>query len=288
MYNFQRLEKLADLRGKTVSNGKYTDYGVDSKTDITVHHSLTKSGDSSAFANYHVNQLGWHGVAYHFVILKDGTIEWNHNLGLRSYHVGDWNTQAVGVCLVGDFRTEEPTKAQKESLKQLHDALVKDLPNYKVTKGHNEYPDYTWKACPEFDYKKVISGDVDSKSSYKYDPNKGIGTLRVKVPALNVRDEASFNSNVLKTIKENDIYYVYKEENGLYNIGGDAWVSANSKYVGFTPHPKQEKEPEPEPKEEEKTYYRLETGVFGSKEVAEQEAQKLRNENGWTVRVKKA
>lgn len=59
--------------------------------------------------------------------------------------------------MVGDFRTEEPTEAQKESLYLLHEALKKDMPNYKRTRGHNEFPGYAWKQCPVFDYKAVIS-----------------------------------------------------------------------------------------------------------------------------------
>ncbi|MED1122821.1 peptidoglycan-binding protein [Bacillus atrophaeus] len=156
--NFKNLSKLKDLRGKTKSKGSYSNLGVNSKTDIAVHHSLTKSGSSAAFANYHVGDLGWPGVAYHFVILKDGTIEWNHDLGIKSYHVGNSNSFAVGVCLVGDFRSEQPTKAQEESFRALVAALKKDLPNYKRTRGHNEFPGYSWKACPVFDYKKVLAG----------------------------------------------------------------------------------------------------------------------------------
>ncbi|MEC1900946.1 peptidoglycan-binding protein [Bacillus atrophaeus] len=156
--NFKNLSKLKDLRGKTKSKGSYSNLGVNSKTDIAVHHSLTKSGSSAAFANYHVGDLGWPGVAYHFVILKDGTIEWNHDLGIKSYHVGNSNSFAVGVCLVGDFRSEQPTKAQEESFRALVAALKKDLPNYKRIRGHNEFPGYSWKACPVFDYKKVLAG----------------------------------------------------------------------------------------------------------------------------------
>lgn len=157
MFHFQKLPKLVNLRGKTKHKGWYKVYDPSVKTDIAIHHSLTKTGNSAAFANYHVGTLGWPEVAYHFVILKDGTIEWNHDLGVLSYHVGDSNKFSVGICLVGDFRSEEPTDAQKLSLYLLVDALKKDLPNYKRTRGHNEFPGYAWKECPVFDYKAVIN-----------------------------------------------------------------------------------------------------------------------------------
>lgn len=162
---FKKLDKFVNLRGKTAHRGWYNVYEPSVKTDIVIHHSLTDEGDSASFARYHVGKYeggklvwgnGWPEIAYHFVILKDGTIEWNHDLGVHSYHVGNWNRQSVGICLVGDFRYSQPTEEQKESLYNLHEALVQDLPNYQVTKGHNEYPDYTWKSCPEFDYKSVL------------------------------------------------------------------------------------------------------------------------------------
>lgn len=160
-FHFQSLPKFVNLRGKTRHNGWYKVYDVSVKTDIAIHHSLTKTGNSAAFANYHVGTLGWSEVAYHFVILKDGTIEWNHDLGVLSYHVGNSNKFSVGICVVGDFRSEQPTAAQKDSLALLVDALKKDMPNYQRTRGHNEFPGYSWKACPVFDYRAVINRAVE-------------------------------------------------------------------------------------------------------------------------------
>jgi len=179
MASFEKLAQLKDLRGKTKSKGAYANLGVNSKTDIAIHHSLTKSGDSAAFANYHVGTHGWPGVAYHFVILKNGTIEWNHELGIKSYHVGNSNGIAVGICLVGDFRSESPTDAQKASLYALHECLKRDLPKYKRTRGHNEFPGYAWKACPVFDYKAVINGGNPTKVEA---PKTAVKTEVVKAP----------------------------------------------------------------------------------------------------------
>lgn len=155
--NFRSLSKLVNLRGKTINNGWYKVVDIAEKTEIAIHHSLTKTGNSAAFARYHVTTNGWPEVAYHFVILKDGTVEWNHQLGVVSYHVGNSNKFAVGICVVGDFRTEEPTPQQKESLFKLHELVKNALPNYKRTRGHNEYPGYATKQCPVFDYNAIIS-----------------------------------------------------------------------------------------------------------------------------------
>lgn len=116
---------------------------------IVVHHSLTTSGTAEAFANYHVDTNDWPGIGYHFVIEKDGDIDWCHDLEVKSYHVGNSNGKAVGVCLVGDFRKELPTPLQMNSLYKLLDALMIDLnvPVSNVT-GHSEMPGYDWKPCP--------------------------------------------------------------------------------------------------------------------------------------------
>lgn len=206
MASFEKLAKLKDLRGKTKRKGSYTDYGVNSKTDIAIHHSLTKTGNSAAFANYHVGSLGWPGVAYHFVILKDGTIEWNHNLGIKSYHVGNSNKFAVGICVVGDFRSEEPTDQQKASLKALHDCLKNDMPKYERTRGHNEFPGYAWKACPVFDYKAVING-------------KASGSVTVSAPKAEVKSEVVTKPSSSKSTGNATVKSIQSTLNRRYGTG---------------------------------------------------------------------
>jgi len=96
---------------------------------------------------------------------------------------------------------------------------------------------------------KVSGG---GSSDYPYDKNKGIGTLQVSVGLLNVRSDADVNSPIvkengkLKRVEEGQVFYVYSKENGMYNIGGNQWVSARTDLVNFTPHPQNET-----PKEEQ-------------------------------------
>lgn len=180
-YAFEQLDNLVNLRGKLPHDGWYEVLDVGEKTDIAIHHSLTEEGDSESFADYHVNVNGWPEVAYHFVILKDGTIEWNHQPGVLSYHVGNSNEFSLGIALVGDFRTEDPTPEQKQALFDLHPLVVEELPNYQRTRGHDEFPDYAYKACPEFDYSSVIAGDFNpSERGYlaKGDDGKIVAKLQ--------------------------------------------------------------------------------------------------------------
>ncbi|OIJ22337.1 hypothetical protein BKP45_06775 [Anaerobacillus alkalidiazotrophicus] len=161
--NFRKLEQLVDVRASITGHKtkQFPVVGIERKEDIALHHSLTKmhlsGSNAEGYANYHVYTLGWPGIGYHFVIEENGTIKWCNNLDLRTYHVGNFNNQAIGICLSGDFRIEQPTDAQKQSLRHLVEALKIDLPNYKRTLGHNDYPGYARKQCPVFDWKSVLA-----------------------------------------------------------------------------------------------------------------------------------
>lgn len=121
-------------------------------THLTIHHSLTKQGSAESYARYHVQQNGWPGIGYHFVIEKDGAIKWCNDLTRKTYHVGKSNGYTVGVCLTGDFRSQKPTDAQWTSLYRITRWLMDklDIPEENV-QGHSEFPGYSWKECPCLD-----------------------------------------------------------------------------------------------------------------------------------------
>lgn len=87
------------------------------------------------------------GIGYAYVIGRDGTIYWCWDWTVVSYHVGDSNKHALGICLVGDFRTQTPTSEQYKSTVELVRWLQTQIPNATAVKGHSEYPGYTWKSC---------------------------------------------------------------------------------------------------------------------------------------------
>lgn len=133
---------------------------------IAVHHSLTSSGSAKAFANYHINTNKWPGIGYHFVIEKDGSIIWCHDLEVRSYHVGNSNRIALGICLVGDFRTQTLEEVQLQPLIKLLRFLLQEL---RLTpddvKGHSEFPDYAWKPCPCIDMQQLRNGLIANSNA---------------------------------------------------------------------------------------------------------------------------
>lgn len=117
--------------------------------NIAIHHSATTAGSAEAFARYHVNELGWPGIGYHYVVDKEGVVSLCHDLEVVSYHVGNSNGYAVGICMVGDFRNESLGDVQRQATIELTRRLMKELsiPVENVW-GHVEFPGYSWKMCP--------------------------------------------------------------------------------------------------------------------------------------------
>lgn len=96
---------------------------------IVVHNSGTRQGNAKIFDYYHRHTRGMpNGLAYHFVIGNgtssgDGEIEignrWTEQLDGGHVHSDYLNHIALGICLVGDFNRDRPTKAQLAALDEL-------------------------------------------------------------------------------------------------------------------------------------------------------------------------
>ena len=119
---------------------------------IVVHNSGTRQGNARAFDYYHrrVKHMP-NGLAYQFVIGNgngsgDGKIEigprWTYQLS-GGHCASDYlNNIAIGICLVGDFNRDVPTKAQLASLEELIKYLRKRVGRVDrqlaVVKAHRE------------------------------------------------------------------------------------------------------------------------------------------------------
>jgi hypothetical protein len=96
---------------------------------IVVHNSGTRQGNAKAFDYYHrhVRRMQ-NGLAYHFVIgngtsTGNGQIEvgdrWRRQINGGHVHSDYLNNIALGICLVGDFNRDQPTRAQLDSCEEL-------------------------------------------------------------------------------------------------------------------------------------------------------------------------
>ena len=104
-------------------------------------------------------QRGFQCIGYHFVIRRDGTLEYGREVDAVGAHVTGQNSDSIGICLVGgvkesDKKTPERnfTTAQYDTLKKLVADLKESYPSARVY-GHNEFAS---KACPCFDVRDIF------------------------------------------------------------------------------------------------------------------------------------
>ncbi|PYI85883.1 MAG: hypothetical protein DMF09_03595 [Verrucomicrobia bacterium] len=96
---------------------------------IVVHNSGTRQGNARVFDYYHrhVRRMQ-NGLAYHFVIgngtsTGNGQIEvgdrWRRQINGGHVHSDYLNNISLGICLVGDFNRDKPTRAQLDSCEEV-------------------------------------------------------------------------------------------------------------------------------------------------------------------------
>jgi len=130
---------------------------------IVVHNSGTRQGNAKAFDYYHLHVRRMpNGLAYHFVVgngtsTGDGQIEignrWRRQINGGHVHSDYLNSIALGICLVGDFNRDFPTKRQLEATEELVRYLrqrVGKIDRYwAIVKAHREINPPRWSTdCP--------------------------------------------------------------------------------------------------------------------------------------------
>lgn len=97
---------------------------------------------------------GWADCGYHFVIRRNGKVEFGRPENLVGSHVAGRNSNSLGICLVGgtDARQKPQnnyTAEQWASLQTLLMRLTQKYPKARIL-GHRDFPGVA-KACPCFD-----------------------------------------------------------------------------------------------------------------------------------------
>ncbi len=97
---------------------------------ITVHHSamwtspdlVTTCKLVRSFQRYHMNQLGWGDIGYHYLIDRTGKVIEGRELRWQGAHAGDGiaNQRNIGICLLGNFQPGTKERVQRPSTKQLY------------------------------------------------------------------------------------------------------------------------------------------------------------------------
>src|SRR5437773_2827486 len=130
---------------------------------IVVHNSGTRQGNARVFDYYHrhVRHMQ-NGLAYHFVIgngtsTGNGQIEvgdrWRRQINGGHVHSDNLNNIALGICLVGDFNRDQPSRAQleccEELIRYLRQRCGKIGSRYMIVKPHRDVNPPRWATdCP--------------------------------------------------------------------------------------------------------------------------------------------
>ena len=142
---------------------------------LAIHHTAAPDTQTpNEIANFHINSNGWGGIGYHFVISKEGVVYYVGDISTARANVANLNEQVIGICLIGNFTSIEPSAEQVDSCGKLCDFFINnypDLPNidsWDDVRGHKELPGQstacpgnTWSAWKE----KIISGGSTAPST---------------------------------------------------------------------------------------------------------------------------
>ena len=110
-------------------------------TMIICHHSGIRRGNATTYDKDHRRRGMENGLAYHFVIGNgvdsgDGEIEigsrWLKQIKGGHVRSDEINEVAIGICLVGNFEKEKPTKRQIAALEELVTYLRDEVVGRKV------------------------------------------------------------------------------------------------------------------------------------------------------------
>ena len=98
--------------------------------------------------DWHVRDNGWSDIGYHYVIRRDGTVEFGRPLGVPGAHAKGFNDSTIGICLVGgrggvfDFTFEQVFAFRNKV------ALLRQMFPGIAVRGHRELNPN--KTCPGF------------------------------------------------------------------------------------------------------------------------------------------
>ena len=143
-YKYLTRPVIDAIRNAPVSRGRWR--------YIVVHNSGTRQGNAKVFDYYHLHTRKMpNGLAYHFVIGNgsssgDGQIEignrWRRQINGGHVHSDFLNSIALGICLVGDYNRDQPTKKQLEALDELIRYLRQRCGKFEghvaIVKAHKE------------------------------------------------------------------------------------------------------------------------------------------------------
>ncbi len=122
---------------------QYAARGLDTVQNVIINHSAVPSTVTvGQIAKFHVKNMGWPGIGYHFFVDGQGVIYKTNELTTISYHVGNYDSVSVGICVGGNFTKTIPSAAQIHSTAHLIAWLLQELGlSLSVVRGKKEFID---------------------------------------------------------------------------------------------------------------------------------------------------
>ena len=77
-----------------------------------IHHGGTRSYCTNqnscaaivrAYQNHHMDTNGWDDIGFNFVVGEDGNVYEGRGWGAVGEHAVPYNSQSIGICIIGDF-----------------------------------------------------------------------------------------------------------------------------------------------------------------------------------------
>ncbi|MCI8509020.1 MAG: N-acetylmuramoyl-L-alanine amidase [Lachnospiraceae bacterium] len=124
---------------------------------IIIHHAAATAADAKTIHKWHINR-GWSGIGYHFVVLKNGSIERGRPVKTIGAHCTGENSDSIGICFEGNFEKEKMPDKQIKAGRELLSYLYE---KYGLNKSHvKKHKDLMATSCPgkNFPYAKIING----------------------------------------------------------------------------------------------------------------------------------
>ena len=106
---------------------------------LVIHHTGDHALGPEAIARQHVDENGWPGIGYHYLVDPAGRAYKTQDLTTVSFHARQFNQAGVGIALVGDLATSLPPLGQLAATGRLAAHLLGELGlPVENLRGHNE------------------------------------------------------------------------------------------------------------------------------------------------------
>ena len=131
---------------------------------VVNHSAVPQQVGAQEIAQFHVRNMEWPGIGYHFFVDAQGKILRTNELSTTCYHVQKWDPVSIGICVAGNFTKVVPNDAQIKSTARLLAWLMQEfkLP-IEAIKGKKEFidtqsPGHQWLAGKK--WKNVLLAEV--------------------------------------------------------------------------------------------------------------------------------